>query len=368
MTEEARRTPIRAIEKGLMPPGRLEDIGDWRTWLTTNIYSWRGLQSAAAALKAIEHPDGQRLAEEAEQYHQDLLAAWTEAMRRSPVVPLRDGSWVPHVPSDVHRRGRSFGWITETLEGAIHLISADVIDPNDRMATWIIKDFEDNLYLSEQFGYDMKGDDFERFWFSLGGISMQANLLHNPIPYLLRDEPQHFLRAYFNGFAVSYFPDTRMMTEHALPNIGDWRGDHFKSSDESNSTYWLRCMFVREHGNELWLGAAVPRYWLTDGQRIAITHTFTHFGPMSMRMESRAAEGRIDMFVEPPGRNLPDVIRARFRHPEGLRMARCEVNGQPYPRFDPDKEWVELSDVRQPLQITAYYMPFAGRPAGQRTR
>ena len=37
---------MRAIECGLLPPGSLEDICDWRSWLVNNVYSWRGLQSA----------------------------------------------------------------------------------------------------------------------------------------------------------------------------------------------------------------------------------------------------------------------------------------------------------------------------------
>jgi len=289
-------------------------------------------------------------------------------------VPLRDGSWIPHVPSDVHRRGRSFGWITETLEGAIHLIRCGAIDPHDRLATWILKDFEDNLYISEQFGYDMKGATFDRFWFSHGGISMQANLLCSPLPYLLRDEPKHYLRAYFNAFAVSYFPDTRMMTEHALPNIGDWRGDHYKSSDEANSTFWLRLMFVQERGDELWLGSAIPRYWLADGQIVAIENASTYFGPMSMQLTSHAARGTIEMLITPPLRNPPKVIRARFRHPDGRRMTRVTIHEQgaksgygnsrlssafnpdgSYKRFNPDTEWVDLDPVKGTTRVTAHY-------------
>jgi hypothetical protein len=353
--EEAERSPLRAIERGLLPPGRLEDIGDWRCWLSTNTYSWWGMDNAARALDAQGHPEGKRLLAEAEAYHQDILAAYMEAMRRSPVVRLRDGSWIPHIPPDVHRRGRSFGWITETLEGAIHLVRCGALPPRDRLATWIIRDFEDNLYLSEQYGYNLTSEEFERYWFSRGGISMQANLLSNPIPYLLRDEPKHFLRAYFNAFAVSYFPDTRMMTEHALPNIGDWRGDHYKSSDEANSTYWLRLMFVEERGDELWLGAAIPRYWLVDGQNIGIENASTYFGPMSVALESRVATGTITMRIEPPLRNPPRVIRARFRHPDGRRMTRVEVNGQAWTRFDPDREWVELPECAGRTRIVAHY-------------
>ncbi|MBW1802301.1 MAG: hypothetical protein JRJ85_16425, partial [Deltaproteobacteria bacterium] len=352
---EADRSPIRAIETGLLPPGFLEDIKDWRSWLSTNVYSWWGMQSAASALNSAGLPEGKRLLKEASAYRKDILAAFTEAMHRSPVVRLRDGSWIPHIPPDVHRRGRTFGWLTETLEGSIHLIRTGMIEPRERLATWIIKDFEDNLYISEQYGYNITGAEFERYWFSRGGISMQANLLCNPIPYLLRDEPKHFLRAYFNAFAVSYFPDTRMMTEHALPNIGDWRGDHYKSSDEANSTYWLRMMFILERGEELWLGSAIPRYWLADGKRCGIENAGTYFGPMSVKYESRSAEGRIEMTIDPPRRNPPKRILVRFRHPEGHRMTRCEVNGKAYKRFDPVKELVVLTQCRKPTRVTAYY-------------
>ena len=59
-----------------------------------------------------------------------------------------------------------------------------------------------------------------------------------------------------------------MMCEHPLPDLGDWRGDHYKSSDEANSTYWLRLMFVEDDRGDdvLRLGQALPRAWLADGK------------------------------------------------------------------------------------------------------
>jgi len=353
--EAAKHSRLRAIESGLLPPGSLEDIADWRCWMSNNVYAWWGMDNAARALKSAGDAEAGPLLAEAEAYRKDIRAAFTEAMQRSPVVRLRDGCWIPQIPSEVHRRGRSFGWITQTLEGSIHLVRCGLLEPNERMSNWIVQDYEDNLYLSEQFGYSLAGTDFDRYWFSRGGISQQANLLCNPIPYLLRDEIPHFLRAYFNAFAVSYFPDTRMMTEHALPNMGDFRGDHYKTSDEANSTYWLRMMFVLERGGDLWLGAAIPRYWLADGQRIGIENASTYFGAMSVSFESEAANGRITMRVEPPKRNPPQRIIARFRHPEGKRMTHCEVNGLPCTEIDRDKECVVLQTSTEPSEIVAYY-------------
>ena len=108
--------------------GSLEDIGDWWTWLSTSCYTWRGLDSAAWALAQINHPEAQRIRKEADAYHTHLLANFREAADRSPVVRLRDGTAVPHIPSMVHRRGRYFGWICETLEGSMHLLITARLD------------------------------------------------------------------------------------------------------------------------------------------------------------------------------------------------------------------------------------------------
>ncbi len=320
---ETRRTADRhPLERGLLPAGSLEDIGDWWTWLSTSCYTWRGLDSAAWALEQIKHPEADLLRKEARLYHENLLANFCAAANRAPVVRLRDGTAAPHIPSHVHRRGRSFGWICETLEGALHLIIAGVIDPNSPEALRIIKDYEDNLYLSHQYGYTL--DDFDKYWFSRGGMSMQACLLLQVEPYLFRDDIKHALRGMFNAIAVSHFPDVHINTEHALPFLDDWAGDDFKSSDEANACGWLRYMFVREQGNELLLGQAVPREWLKPGQRCGIERAATHFGPMSLvySAEPNAITARLDA----PTRNPAKKIRLRFRTPEEQPLNSVLVN------------------------------------------
>ena len=344
---------LRRIERGLLPPGSLEDIGDWRCWMSNNGFSWWGVDSMAKALAEIGHPEAKALQAEADAYRRDILAAFNEAKVRSPLVPLRDGTWIPQIPSEVHRRGRTFGWITVTLEGPIYFLRTGLMAPDDPMAVNILQDFEDNLYLSEKYGYSWQKHG--SWWFSRGGISMQPNLLCSPHPYLLRDEIKHYLRAYFNAFASCYYPDTQMMTEHPLPDLGDWRGDHYKSSDEANSAMWLRLMFIQdERGDDLYLGLALPRAWLADGQSPAIERAATRFGPMSLRFESQAASGRITAFLDPPARRAPKRTFLRFRHPDAKPIQRVEINGQPWDKFDPIKEWVELPRLAARTTVTAF--------------
>jgi hypothetical protein len=333
---ESRRTLDRhPLERGLLPPGDLEDIGDWWTWLSTSCYTWRGLDSAAWALEQIKHPEARRIRLETEAFHSHLLQNFRAAAQRSPVVRLREGTAVAHFPSYVHRRGRSFGWICETLEGALHLLITGALDARSPEADWILKDYEDNLYLSNQYGYTL--DDFDRYWLNRGGMSMQACLLLDVEPYLYRDDVKQALRAMFNAIAVSHFPDVHMNTEHALPEMGDWRGDHFKTSDEANACGWLRQIFVREQGNELLVGQAVPRDWLRPGRDCGLERGATYFGPISILY--RGEPGKITAQLQGPTRNPPGRIRLRFRTPDQQPLAMVTVNGRQH-AFRGD--WVEL--------------------------
>jgi len=324
------------IGRGLLPFGSLEDIGDWWQWMSTNVYSWRGIDSAAWGLEQIGHPEASRIRERADDYRASILGAFSDAARRSPVVRLRNGTWVPHFPSQPHRRGRSFGWICETLEGAIHLLITRILPASSPEALWIMSDYEDNLYNSGHYGYGIP--ECARHWFDWGGFSMQACLLFSPEPYLFRDEIPQALRAMFNGMAANFFADTRMMAEHALPELGDFRGDHYKSSDEANATGWLRNLFVREEGDELLVGQAIPREWLTPGNRIGVENAATHFGPISVIYE--AEERAITAKLSGPKRNPPARIRLRFRVPMGKAIQSVTVDGK---RRKCQGEWVVLA-------------------------
>jgi hypothetical protein len=328
-------------------------VTDYWTWLATNAYAAMGFRAAAEVLTEIKHADSTRLTEESHAFWQDLRAGFFAACARSPVVSLRDGTWVPHFPARQERRGRDFGWLREVLEGACHLIYCGLIQPDEPSALWILKDYEDNLFLSAQYGY--QAENFDQQWFDLGGFSMQSNLLLFPPLYLWRDEPRHYLRGYFNAFTSAYFPDTNTMCEHALPDLSHWRGDHFKSSDEANSNGWLRDMFVSERGKDLWLGKALPRAWFEHGLSMAVEHTATHFGEVSLRFASQAATGSITVHIDPPRRNPPERILLRVRHPAGHPIKSVWVDGYPHFQIDVDKEVIILETKEEAFEVRVLY-------------
>jgi hypothetical protein len=332
----------RVLEYGFLPAGSLEDVTDFHYWLSTNCLTWRGLAAAAQVLAEVGHSEGERLVREAEGYREDLLAGYRESMSLCPVVRLRDGTYAPHFPSRLYLRGRDVGWIREVLEGAICLTTT-VLDPNSRESTWILKDYEDNLYLDAPFNYPL--ENFEREWFSRGGFSMQPNLLYFPPPYLYRDQIEHFLRAFFNGFAACWRRDVRAMVEHPLPTLSEWAGDHFKTSDEAMVAMWLRMMFIQEVGDTLYLGRGLPRAWVGSEEEVAIRNAATYFGPMSLAYQSLDDGRRIVARIEAPTRKPPRQVIVRFRHPEKARLTGALVNGRAVDSFDADREWVVLPAI-----------------------
>jgi hypothetical protein len=344
----------RAIEYGWLPAGSLEDVTDYWYWMVTNACTVWGFGALADALSDFGHPEAVRLQAEADAFRKDFLTSMKEARIRCPVVRLRDGTYVPKYPSRLYERGRCYGWLRETLEGAIHLPIMNLIDAKAIESEWILKDFEDNLYISDSYGYDIPV--FGMFWFSRGGFSMQANLLHGPLPYLYRDEIKHYLRTYFNSFVSAFYPETRMCNEHCKPELGYPLGDHFKSSDEAQSTYWLRLMFVHEREGNLYLGQAVPRYWLANGKTIGIERAATYFGQLSLQIDSRVSQGEIEAVVTPPERNRPKNIYVRLRHPKAKPIQGVTLNGKPYDQYDKDREWVVLpGSVKGVQKIVARY-------------
>ena len=184
-------------------------------------------------------------------------------------------------------------------------------------------------------------------------MAMQACLLLDVEPYLYRDDVKHALRAAFNALAVCHFPDVHMNTEHALPEMGDWRGDHYKTSDEANACGWLRYLFVREQGEELWLGQAVPRDWLKPGERCGVERAVTYFGTASVIYTSKTDE--ITAQVNGPRRNAPRSIRLRIREAKERPLASVTVNGKRWKDFKDD--WVRLPGGIGAATVVAGFTP-----------
>jgi hypothetical protein len=263
---------------------------------------------------------------------------------------LLDGTYVPRVPTRTGIRGREGGWFREAAYGALHLLEGDVFDPGEEEMTWVLKDLEDNLYVSRDWGRPV---DLERFWFSHGGVTIQANLTDMAIDYLRRGQIQHGLRALFNNFGASIYADVRTFTEHPVVELGHGVGPFYKSSDEAKSLVWLRAFLVREEGDRLHLAPGAPRAWFAPGESFGVRGMASFFGPLTYQMES--GPGQVTVQVEVPGRRPPRELLVHLRLPEGRVMKSVTINGNAHQDFDPAGEVVRVMAPSGDLTITVDY-------------
>ncbi|MCX6376544.1 MAG: hypothetical protein NTU88_11020 [Armatimonadetes bacterium] len=327
-------------EYGLLPPAHLDDNPEWLYWYINNSLAYRGMASAGEVLAELGHPDAGRISRDAEAYAEDITRALRRSIQLSPVVRLADGTYVPHTPVRCLLRGRDIGWIREALYGPLFNVECGLIEPDAIETTWMLKDYEDNLIVSRTTGRQV---DLERFCFSQGGITIQSNLLPNTLVYLMRDQVEHALRAFYNSFAANLYSDVRCFTEHPVAAYGLGGGPFYKTPDESAFLTWFRYLLLTERGDSLIVAPGTPRKWLDHGKEISVQDAPTYFGPMSYRIISEVSDGRIRAEIVPPRRNPPAKLVVRLRHPAKSRIKSVAVNGSPHADFDPAKETVTLA-------------------------
>jgi hypothetical protein len=323
-------------EYGLLPAGQLEDNEDFGYWFAVNAYAYRGLRAAAEALSEIDSDTGSRLAKEATEYRTDIRNAALRAMTRTPVVPLRDGTFVPAIPPRTPLHGRDLGWIRNILYGPLTLVDCGVFDANEPEATWILQDYEDNLFMSEEsMGVP------ERDWFSRGGITLQSNLVNTPVVYMQRNQVPQALRALYNTFAVSYYPDVGAYTEW-VPSLGTGGGPFFKTSDEAAFLTFLRMILVREQGDRLCLNCGAPRQWLRAGAVTEIEQAPTYLGHIGFRIRSHLDEGFVEADLTCASDLHAREIELHLRAVDGKKISSVQVDGKKWENFDAEKATVTL--------------------------
>jgi hypothetical protein len=172
--------------------------------------------------------------------------------------------------------------------------------------------------------------------------------------YLRRGQVKHALRAFFNTYALSIYPDVRCFAEW-LPSPGVGGGPFYKAPDEARWSNWLRSLLVFEDGPILKLGAGIPRTWLAHGRHVGFERMATTFGTVSCMWTSCAGDGYVDVQLDPPTRSVPECIRLWVRHPEGRRLARVESEGADIQSVDYAGSTIDLAAATGRLQVRVYF-------------
>ena len=343
----------RGWEHGFLPPGGLEDVGDFWCWLSTNALTWRGIDTTARALELLGHAEAPRIRAEADAYRCDLIAGFDRMRRYSPLVRLHDGRWVPNFPSRIYRRGRDIGWIREVLEGSVYLLIAGLYPPQSREADWILNDFQDNRYHTPPFGYVRHDPGLE--WIDRGGFSIQPNLLAGLLPHLDRDEPEVYIWMCFNALASCLRQENGAISEHPMPELGYSNSVAFKTSDQANAVKWLRYMFVYWTADTLYFGRAVPRYWFDHRRPIGVERVATPHGSVSVTYDTAADQTAITAEVDVALHDTAPRIVLRFRPRHAKPIRKATVNGKPAVVAHAEKGDVDLTGLQGQCTVIARY-------------
>jgi hypothetical protein len=235
---------------------------------------------------------------------------------------LRNGTWIPHYPSQVHSPGKlaeffpgqdaGRSWCYDVEIGAHQLVPTGVLDLREREVERIMGHMEDVQFLSDGW-FDYPAALNEKDWFNFGGFSMvQPYYTRNCEVYTLRDDVKPFVRSYFNTIAAMLNPEMLTFWEH-FHQSGAWDKTH----ETGYFLHQTRTILVTERGDQLWLAPFITANWLKDGQTLSVTSAPTCFGPMSYHLESHVAQGYIRATIHPPTREIPSRIVLRLRHPDG---------------------------------------------------
>jgi hypothetical protein len=318
--QKAKQQP--GVTQGLVR-GPLNDGTGEGYWAFNQAYMFAGLDLFGRALKRAGHPRADECLAAAQELRQAVERAFRRASVLSPLVQLRDRTWIPYVPCEVNRPGRRLDqWYpTDVDTGAVHLLRLRALPADGRLAECLLHDHEDNLFLH--------------------GWGMANEPVYNPqaTAYLLRDQPKAAIRAFYSMMACALSHSVFEPVEHRWTH-----GQYFGPPSTDGAWAELyRNMLIRElDDGGLLLFAATPRNWLEDGKWIEIWGAPTYYGQLSARVESHAQAGKLIADVQVPGYEQPQALIVRFRHPQGRAMRSVRVNGQAWSGFDVQKEWVRI--------------------------
>jgi hypothetical protein len=366
---------VPVLHYGLLPAGRLEDNQDWGFWFAINAYAYLGLHTAAEAFKKAGLPEAARLEKEALNYLHDLRTSVKRTSELSPVVRLRNNTYVPFIPSRVYQRFRYFGPMQsgyysrygkntsltyrlsatrEALYGPMILISTGILDPHDPLSEAILDDWEDNITLSSSLGQHIHGVVDDEYWFSRGGMVFQPNL-QNPIQsYLLRNEIPAAIRSIYNSMVACLYRDVNAFTEE-YRRWGVGSGPMYKIPDEARFVNRVCDMLVMEAGNELWLAPGTPKYWLEPGKTIKLYNAATIFGNVSYELRSGKRPNTIEGNISLPENISSDKVTLFVHSPFEKPIKSVLVNGKEWNNWDRNKESIVLPAKSSKTEVLVTY-------------
>ncbi|MFC5406365.1 hypothetical protein [Cohnella soli] len=300
-------------------------------------YAYLGLSRLAEMMGDIEAELSEQIRVNANGLKRDIRVAFDEAVARSPVVPIGDGTWVPSAPPWSEYRGplslyaEGGNWYThgsflsrDSILGPMHLLFHEVIDPRERAADYLVQYHNELMYT--------RNVAFSQPYYSM-----------HPWAHLKRGEVKAFLKAYYNTFAGLADRETYTFWEHY------YQVSPHKTHEEGWFLMQTRWMLYMEEGSTLRLLPGIPRKWLEQGKRIELQDVHSYFGSFTLRVTSEV--GRLSASIDCSPERGPATVLLRLPHPDGKRAIRLSGGGA----YLPEEESVRLDNFGGHAEIELHF-------------
>jgi hypothetical protein len=299
----------------------------------TDTYLAMGMSQTAAALREIGMSEpAERIGREAAAYRQDILRSMDRSafehagLRMLPVFPETQAllKRVGYTGADYYSLVSSMVLETDLIPGN---------DPRARLITDLLETknglclgacaYQDGIDHAYSYGY----------WMNC----------------LQRDEVRRVILGLYTSLAYGMSRDTYSGVEvtHLRTGKNESTLPHLYSGTQQ--LLLLRNMLIREDGETLWLGQAIPRPWLQAGQEVRVENAPTLFGRAGYSIRSFDGARRMTITLEPPLLRPPGRILLRLRHPEGRPISEVTINGVGWEDFNQDT--VTLPPLRRQAAV-----------------
>jgi Bacterial protein of unknown function (DUF885) len=307
-------------------------------------YCCLGLERASRVLASLGlAAEAERIGKEAAAYRRDILASMDAATIERGGVSILPMEPVTHrlLQGTGYRSGGYYGLIASCMLETGFLPAAD--ERALRVARFIEAKGGLRLGMSE-FG---------------GGID-HAYSYGYWLDSLKRDEVGKAILGFYGSLAHGMTRETYSGVEVTKLFTGDNDSTLPHLYSCTQQLRLLRMLLVREEGDDLWLGQAVPRLWLAAGRRVEVRGAATTHGPVSFVLESRPDGSGIEATIAVPSRTPVKRILLRFRTPGRRPLRRVLLDGRPLTTFTEDT--VTLDSPRGTVRIAADYGAERGAP------
>jgi len=324
--------------------------------LNVNSTAWRAMRDLGTLLGELGETEAARhYGNQAAAFRPVVLRAIAQAAARTttpPFVPIAlDGGEAVHDPILHYRIGAYWNIIIG------YTLGSGIFPPGSAEETWIPRYQEQHggIFL----GMVKSGGAQFNFWTS----DQRVNPLYGTryaLDTLRRDNPERALVSFYGMLAQGLTRNTFVGGEGCTLVPVDAEGRFFfcppNSAASAHVLSMLRYMLIQDWDLDddgkpetLRLAFATPRRWLEDGKTIKVAQAPTAFGPVSMKLESRLAEGKVMAEVELLQRNLPARTLLRARVPEGWEVVSVEG---PNGRLSADRSGtVDLSALKGKVRL-----------------